>query len=147
MEKRKLGQLGTKEQPLLIGQILSSAETTRYRALAATANFLAIDRGDIVYCAKGLTRHMVAPTITDWKKVVTLGEYLKNKPRVRLWYKFQEMPCQLETYSDTDWCRMQKDTSQPPQEDTQLQSHISSTCGAKHKLLWLSVRQRPSCTA
>ena len=31
-----------KEQPL-IGQILNPVETTRYRALAATANFLAID--------------------------------------------------------------------------------------------------------
>ena len=47
VEKRKLGKLGMKEQPL-IGQILSPVETTRYRALAATANFLAIDKEDIV---------------------------------------------------------------------------------------------------
>ena len=38
VEKRKLGKLGMKEQPL-VGQILSPAETTRYRALAATAQF------------------------------------------------------------------------------------------------------------
>ena len=37
VEKRKLGKLGIKEQPL-IAQILSPVETTRYRALAATAN-------------------------------------------------------------------------------------------------------------
>ena len=42
VEKRKLGKLGMKEQPL-VGPILSPVETTRYRALAATANFLAID--------------------------------------------------------------------------------------------------------
>ena len=91
-----------KEQPL-IGQILSPVETTRYRALAATANFLSIDRGDIVYNAKELTHHMATPTTT----VVRLGRYLKIKPRVQLWYKFQETPCQLETFSDTDWagCR------------------------------------------
>ena len=64
VEKRKLGKLGMKEQPL-IGQMLSPAETTRYRALAETANFLAIDRGDIVYCAKELTRHMATPTTAD----------------------------------------------------------------------------------
>ena len=40
VEKRKFGKLGMKEQPL-IGQILNLVETTRYRALAATANFLA----------------------------------------------------------------------------------------------------------
>ena len=105
VEKRKLGKLGMKEQPL-IGQILRFAETTRNRALAATANFLAIDR-DIVYCAWELTRHVATPTTADWEKVVRLGRYLKNKPRVQLWYKIQETPCQLETFSETDWagCR------------------------------------------
>ena len=67
VEKRKLEKLGMKEQTL-IGQILSPAETTRYGALAATSNFLAIDRGDIVYCAKKLTRHMAAPTRAAGRK-------------------------------------------------------------------------------
>ena len=106
VEKRKLGKLGMKEQPL-IGQILSLAETTRKRALAATADFLVIDRGDIVYCAKELTHQMATPTTADWEKVVSLVRYLKTRPRVQLWYKFQETLCQLETFADTDWagCR------------------------------------------
>ena len=37
VEKRKLRKLGMKEQPL-VGQIVSPAETTRFGALAATAN-------------------------------------------------------------------------------------------------------------
>ena len=106
VEKRKLGKLGMKEQPL-IGQIPNPVETTRYRALVATANFLAIDRGDIVYCAKELPRHRATPTTADWEKMVRLERYLKKRPRVKLWYKFQETPCQLETFSDTNWagCR------------------------------------------
>ena len=71
MEKRKLGKLGVKEQPFF-GQTLSPAETTWFRAMAATANFLAIDRGDIMYCAKELTRDMATPTTTDWEQVVRL---------------------------------------------------------------------------
>ena len=78
VEKRKLEKLGMKEQPL-IGQILSFVETTRKRALAATVNFLATDRGDIVYCAKELTRHMATPTTADWEKMVRLGRYLKKQ--------------------------------------------------------------------
>ena len=74
VEERKLGKSGIKEQPL-IGQILSPVETTWCRVLAATAKFLAIDRGDIVYCAKELTRHMTTPTTTDWEKVVRLGRF------------------------------------------------------------------------
>ena len=101
VEKRKLGKLGMQEQPL-IGHISSPTETTRCRALAATANVLPIDRGDIVYCAKELTRHMATPTTADWEKLVRLKRCLKNRPKVRLWYKFQEKLCQLETYSDPD---------------------------------------------
>ena len=93
------------EQPLT-GQILSLAETTPFTALSATDNFLAIDKGDIVYCVEELTRHMEKPT-ADWEKVVGLVRYSLNRPRVRLWYKFQETPCQQEAFSDTDWagCR------------------------------------------
>ena len=138
-EKRKLGM---KAQPL-VGQILSLAETTRKRALAATANFLAIDRGDIVYCAKELTRHTATPTTADWEKVVRLERYLKNRLGVRLWYKFQETPCQLEIQIG----EVAKEHAAAQQEDTQLQDLISSKCGAKHKLLWLSVQRKPNCPA
>ena len=62
-----------KVQPL-IGQI-DPVETTRYRVSAAIANFLAIDRGDIVYYVKELTRHMATPTTADWEKIVRLGRY------------------------------------------------------------------------
>ena len=99
------------EEPLT-GQILTPAETTRYGALAATVNFLAIDRRDIVFCAMELTRHMATPTTADCEKVVRLERYLKNRPRGRLSFKFQETPHQLETFSDTDWCRLQKNTPQ-----------------------------------
>ena len=75
---RKFGKLGMKEQPL-IGQILNPVETTRYMALAATANFLAIDKRDIVYCAKELTRPLATPTTADWEKMVRLGRFLKKK--------------------------------------------------------------------
>ena len=78
VERRNLGKMCMKGEPL-VGQILIPVETTRYRALAATTNFLAIDRGDIVYCAKELTRHMAPPTTTDWEKMVRLGEVLEEK--------------------------------------------------------------------
>ena len=55
-----------------------------------------------MHCAKELTRHMATPTTADWEKVVRLWRYLKNRPRVRFWYTFQETPCQLDTYSDTE---------------------------------------------
>ena len=136
VEKRELGKLGMKGQPL-IGQILSFVETTRYRALAATVNFLSIDRGDIMNCAKELTRHMETPTTADWEKMVRLGRYSKHRPRVQLWFKFQETPCQHETFQ-TDWacCRRTR-------RSTVAGSHVVQ----KHKLFWLSLQRKPNCTA
>ena len=75
VEKRKLRKMCMKEQPL-VGQILTPVETTRYRALAATTNFLAIDRGDIVYCAKELTRHMDNNRLGEDGEI---GEVLEEK--------------------------------------------------------------------
>ena len=50
---------------------------------------------------------MSAPTVEDWGKLVRLGRYLKGRPRVVLWYKYQEDPGAIEACSDTDWagCR------------------------------------------
>ena len=146
VERRKLGKLGMKEQPL-VGQILIPVETNRYRALAATAKFLAIDRGDIVSCAKELTRHVATPTTTDWEKLVRLGRYLKNRPRVRLWYKFQESLCQLETLLRYGLGRLQKNTSQYHRRIHSCRVSSHQKCGANHKLLWLSVQRKPNCTA
>ena len=71
---------------------------------------------------------------------------LKNRPRVRLWYKFQETPCHLKR-TQTQIGQVAGEHAVVQQEDTQLQGLISSKCGAKHKLLWLSVQRQPNCTA
>ena len=145
VEKRPLGKLGMKEQPL-IGKILSPDETTRYRALAATANFLATDRGDIVHCAKELTRHTAAPTTADWEKVVRLGKYLKTDPDFDCATSFRRRSANLKR-AQIQIGQVAKEHAAAPQENTQLQDHTSSKCGAKHKPFWLSVQRKQNCTA
>ena len=86
---------------------LNPTDSTRFRAIAARANYLAIDRGDIMFATKEPTRKMSEPTESDWNKLVRLGRYLKGRPRVLMWYKFQDEPSCIEGHSDTDWagCR------------------------------------------
>ena len=43
-------------------------EVTRYRALAATANYLAQDRVDIQFAAKEVCRDMSKPRASSWLK-------------------------------------------------------------------------------
>ena len=98
-----------------------------------------------MYCTKVDTSHGNANNSRS-RKDGEIGEVFENRPRVRFLNKFQETPCQLETFSDTDWAGC-KEHAAVQQEDTQLQDLISSTCGAKRKLLWLSVQRKPNCTA
>ena len=65
-EIRRRSKLGKKSERS--GEALNPMGTTRFRALAARANFLAIDRPDILFAAKKSTRKMAEPTKEDWEK-------------------------------------------------------------------------------
>ena len=54
-------------------QHLDDGQATKYRALAARANYLAGDRTDIMYAVKEICRHMASPTVGAWKKLKRLG--------------------------------------------------------------------------
>ena len=89
---------------------------------------------------------MATPTIADWEKVVRLVKYLKNRPRVRMWYKFKKRRANLKR-TQIRTRQVAEEHVAVPQEGTQLQDLISSKFGAKHKLLWLSVQRKPNCIA
>ena len=82
---------------------LVGADATRFRAVAARANYLAADRPDIQYAVKEICRKMAKPAKGDWQKLVRLGRYLKGAPRCVFQYAWQER-CKSPTgYSDSDW--------------------------------------------
>ena len=82
---------------------LVGAEATRFRAVAARANYLAADRPDIQYAVKEICRKMAKPAKGDWQKLVRLGRYLKGAPRCVLEYAWQRR-CESPTgFSDSDW--------------------------------------------
>ena len=64
-----------------ISKELVGAETTRFRAIAARANYLAADRPDIQYAVKEICRRMAKPVAGDWQKLIRLGRYLQGSPR------------------------------------------------------------------
>ena len=57
-------------------------EITRYRAVAARANYLAADRPDAQFAAKEACRFMSAPTDLAWQSLKRFGRYLKGRKRV-----------------------------------------------------------------
>ena len=78
-ERRSCGELGCKLNGE-DGDASSPDEVTRYRRIAASANFLAQDRMDIAFASKAATRRMTAPTKDDWKTqvVVALSQRRQN---------------------------------------------------------------------
>jgi hypothetical protein len=86
---------------------LHPREVTNFRAIAARANYLALDRADIQYAAKEICRGMSAPTAGHLKKLRRLARYLVSVPRVVWEFHWQGAAGGLTAFSDSDWagCR------------------------------------------
>jgi hypothetical protein len=61
---------------------MSAPEGTAYRGISARANYLAQDRPDISFAAKGASRHMAKPRNEDQFRIKRIGRYLLKNPRV-----------------------------------------------------------------
>ena len=97
-------------------ELLEKEQAGRFRRVAATLNYLAVDRPDIQYATKEVCRGMAAPAVKHMVMLKRIGRYLLNKPVVVI--EFTESPEEdLETvvgYCDTDWAgcrRTRKSTS------------------------------------
>ena len=82
---------------------LSSAESMMYRAVSARMNYMAMDRADLQFTAKNLSRKMSAPTQGDWEKARRAARYIKHRPRAIQMFAFEEGGQDLTGYADSDW--------------------------------------------
>ena len=83
--------------------LLPSDRVQRFRALAARANYLALDRPDIAYAAKECCRHMSAPSTLDWAGLVRIVRYLVGRPRLVYDFPWQDECLEVQTHVDTDF--------------------------------------------
>ena len=82
---------------------LDAAETGLFRATAARANYLALDRPEVAFAAKELCRRMSEPRRRDKAALQRLCRYLLGAPR--LVYRYAPVPAglPLQVYADTDF--------------------------------------------
>ena len=71
---------------------------SKYRKIAARANYLAADRPDIMYAVKEICRWMAKPTVGGWKSLKRLARYLKGKRRVVIRYPWQGKQYEVEAF-------------------------------------------------
>ena len=82
---------------------LSAADATAYRGLAARLNYLALDRPDLQFTAKEISKFMAKPKEPDWARFKRVAKYLIGKPRYVHLYLRQEMPDEVSACADSDW--------------------------------------------
>ena len=87
----------------LAGPLLTSAEATKFRGLAARANYLAQDRMDIQFAVKEIARRMASPRQGDMALLTRLAKYLAGAPRVTYCYAWQSSVEPMEAFVDSDW--------------------------------------------
>ena len=85
------------------GPDFSKADATKYRGLAARANYLAQDRLDVQFAVKEIARRMSSPKEGDMGLFRRLAKYLIGAPRAIYAYVWQSDTARLEAYVDSDW--------------------------------------------
>ena len=106
IDKEKV--LEGQEEEEVRGEIMNVLDAKKFRGLAATANYLALDRADIQFTAKEICRRMSQPRQGDWQLLKRLARYLAEHPTM-VW-RFSpdeaEIPPAgeyLDVFSDSDW--------------------------------------------
>ena len=80
-----------------------NVDASKFRQIAARANYLAMDRPDIMYAVKELCRYMSKPRVQDWRALKRLGRYLINHMRIIIHYPWQGNEDNTVGYTDSDW--------------------------------------------
>ena len=104
-ERRPLSYPGFRREPEdeEAAQPLDAGLAASYRALAARANYLCLDRADLGYAAKECCRRMSNPTTQDWAALERLVRYLAHRPRAVYCYPWQDAGLGFSVFVDTDF--------------------------------------------
>ena len=91
------------------GDELDRSEAYKYRHLAATVNYLSMDKPDVQFAASVLGRAMSRPTVQSMVALKRVARYLLKHPSMEFEYSRTsiEEASVMEGYSDSDWagCR------------------------------------------
>jgi hypothetical protein len=75
---------------------------SKFRAVAASGNYLGQCRMDMQYAAKEISRFVSKQEEQDWRAARRIARYLKDLRSVVLEHTYQELPEKVVIWSDTD---------------------------------------------
>ena len=83
--------------------LLPPEQATEFRAMAARANYLALDRPDVAFATKELCRCFASPNGQAMDALKRLARYLVGVPRLVWRFRYQPSCDEIVTYVDTDF--------------------------------------------
>ena len=83
-------------------QPLSMSDFMRFRGQAARANYLGLDRPDVIYAAKEVCRGMPSPTDLHQAALKRMVRYLRSMPRMVFEFDYQSAT-HIVAYADLGW--------------------------------------------
>ena len=123
----------TSDETELIG-----ADAKLFRSIAATLNYMSIDRPDIQYAVKETARMMARPRACDWKPLKKIARYLIRRPRLALIYKWQKRQSQIDGYTDSDWAGCPASCKSTSGGALMIGRHLLKTYSRQQKTIALS---------
>ena len=117
---------------------IGAREASEFRAVAARANYLALDRADIQYAVKEICRGMANPTRGDVRRLRRLARYLIEFPRVITTFAYQGVCDELSGYSDSDWAGCRRTARSTSGGTIMLGSHCLKSWSSTQKNITLS---------
>ena len=121
-----------------MGEKLNPQEATLYRALAARANYLTLDRPDTAFTTKELCRDCAAPTRESVQRLKRLVRYLVGHRRLVWLFRFQQAPSKLQCFVDTDFAGCARTRRSTSGGCIRLGSHVVQHWSATQSTVALS---------
>jgi len=82
---------------------LNKEDAKQFRRGAARVNYMALDRADLAFAAKNLSKGMANPTVADVMKLKRTIRFLKGRPRAVMKFVWQDPVDELIGMTDSDW--------------------------------------------
>ena len=82
---------------------MEKEEATKFRGIAARANFLSLDCPDLQFPVKDVSREMATPKEGSWKRMKKILRYLFNREEIVWKFCWQEPTDLSHVMGDSDW--------------------------------------------
>ena len=129
---------GVKTKPIDDEELLDPESASLYRRLVARGNYMCIDRQDIQFAIKELSRFMANPTPSAWEALVRLGKYLKLRPRYIIRFGWQPRSTTITTSVDSDWAGEGSTRKSTSGGIMQLGGHVVKSWSSTQNVISLS---------